>query len=92
VDCAYQNLDSVESGVTTISHYFDSLGGISRAVKRARGTDTQVYIGDQTRGAGQIRTLGEQVSLEARTRSLNPKWFEAMLAHGYEGVRQIEST
>ena len=54
VDCAYQNLDSVESGVTTISHYFDSLGGISRAVKRARGADTAVYIGDQTRGAGQV--------------------------------------
>jgi magnesium chelatase subunit H len=90
VDCAYQNLDSIESGVTTISHYFDSLGGISRAVKRVRGADTPVFIGDQTRGAGQVRTLGEQVSLEARTRSLNPKWFEAMLAHGYEGVRQIE--
>jgi magnesium chelatase subunit H len=91
VECAYQNLDSIESGVTTISHYFDSLGGISRAARRARGgKDTAVYIGDQTRGAGKVRTLAEQVSLEARTRALNPKWFEAMLAHGYEGVRQIE--
>ncbi|XUM24828.1 cobaltochelatase subunit CobN [Bradyrhizobium oligotrophicum S58] len=26
-----------------------------------------------------------------RTRTLNPKWYEALLAHGYEGVRQIES-
>jgi magnesium chelatase subunit H len=90
VEAAYQNLDSVESGITTISHYFDSLGGISRAVRRARGGDTSVYIGDQTRGAGQVRTLAEQVSLETRTRALNPKWFEAMLSHGYEGVRQIE--
>ncbi|MCU0886697.1 MAG: magnesium chelatase subunit H [Rubritepida sp.] len=91
VECAYQNLDSIESGVTTISHYFDSLGGISRAARRARGgKETAVFIGDQTRGAGKIRTLAEQVSLESRTRALNPKWFEAMLAHGYEGVRQIE--
>jgi magnesium chelatase subunit H len=37
-----------------------------------------------------VRTLDEQVSLEARTRTLNPKWYEAMLTHGYEGVRQIE--
>jgi magnesium chelatase subunit H len=22
---------------------------------------------------------------------LNPKWYEGMLQHGYEGVRQIES-
>jgi magnesium chelatase subunit H len=91
VDAAYQNIDSVELGVTTVDHYFDTLGGISRAVKRARGEEAPVYIGDQTRGEGTVRTLSEQVALETRTRTLNPKWYEALLAHGYEGVRQIES-
>ena len=38
-----------------------------------------------------MRTLGEQVALETRTRMLNPKWYEGMLKHGYEGVRQIEA-
>jgi magnesium chelatase subunit H len=37
-----------------------------------------------------VRTLDEQVALETRTRMLNPKWYEGMLEHGYEGVRQIE--
>ena len=92
VDLAYQNLESVELGVTTIDHYFDTLGGISRSVARAKGGDEPpVYIGDQTRGEGTVRTLGEQVALETRTRALNPKWFEGMLAHGYEGVRHIEA-
>ena len=93
VELAYQNLDSVEVGVTTIDTYFDTLGGISRAVKRAKGPDAAmapVYIGDQTRGGGTVRTLSEQVALETRTRTLNPKWYEGMLAHGYEGVHQIE--
>jgi magnesium chelatase subunit H len=90
VDLAYQNLDSVELGVTTVDHYFDTLGGISRAVLRAKGTAAPVYIGDQTRGEGVVRSLTEQVAIETRTRMLNPKWFEGMLAHGYEGVRQIE--
>ncbi len=93
VELAYQNLDSVEVGVTTIDTYFDTLGGISRAVKRAKGADAEVapvYIGDQTRGGGTVRTLSEQVALETRTRMLNPKWYEGMLAHGYEGVHQIE--
>jgi magnesium chelatase subunit H len=91
VDLAYQNLDSVELGVTTVDNYFDTLGGISRAVKRAKGGETApVYIGDQTRGDGVVRTLSEQVALETRTRMLNPKWYEGMLEHGYEGVRQIE--
>ena len=92
VDLAYQNLESVELGITTVDHYFDTLGGIARAVKRARGgEDAAVYIGDQTRGEGKFRTLGEQMALETRARSLNPKWFEGMLKHGSEGVRQIEA-
>ena len=100
VQLAYQNLDSVELGVTTIDTYFDTLGGISRAIQRAKtdklGADAEmapVYIGDQTRdsnGGGTVRTLTEQVALETRTRMLNPKWYEGMLKHGYEGVRQIE--
>lgn len=92
VDLAYQNLESVELGVTTVDHYFDTLGGISRAVKRAQGgKEAPVFIGDQTRGGGKVRTLQEQVALETRSRSLNPKWFEGLLKHGHEGVRQIEA-
>ncbi|MEL7259503.1 MAG: cobaltochelatase subunit CobN, partial [Pseudomonadota bacterium] len=92
VELAYQNLESVELGVTTIDHYFDTLGGISRAVKRARGgEEAAIYISDTTRGAGKVRTLAEQVSLESRSRALNPKFHEALLQHGAEGVRQIES-
>jgi magnesium chelatase subunit H len=96
VQLAYQNLDSVELGVTTVDTYFDTLGGVSRAIQRAKGDKAEVapvYIGDQTRdahGGGTVRTLTEQVALETRTRMLNPKWTEGMLKHGYEGVRQIE--
>jgi magnesium chelatase subunit H len=92
VDFAYQNLDSVELGVTTIDQYFDSLGGMGRSVTRARGGRVApVYISDQTRGEGKVRSLTEQVALETRSRILNPKWYEGMLKHGYEGVRQIEA-
>ena len=92
VDFAYQNLESVELGVTTVDHYFDTLGGISRAVKRAKGGESApVYIGDQTRGAAKVRTLKDQVALETRSRSLNPKYYEGLLKHGHEGVRQIEA-
>ena len=91
VDCAYQNLESVELGITTIDQYVDALGGISRAVTRARGEAAPVYIGDQTQGSGKVRSLQEQVALETRTRILNPVWTEGQLRHGYEGVRQIEA-
>ena len=75
-----------------MDHYFDTLGGISRAVRRARGGRASAcYIGDQTRGDGKVRTISEQVVLETRTRALNPKWYEGLLKHGYEGVREIEA-
>ncbi|MEY3913844.1 MAG: Aerobic cobaltochelatase subunit CobN [Pseudomonadota bacterium] len=98
VSLTYQNLDSVELGITSIDTYFDTLGGISRAVLQAKhqqdgnaAVAPPVYIGDQTQGAGVVRSLNEQVALETRTRMLNPKWHESMLQHGYEGVRQIEA-
>ena len=92
VELTYQNLDSLELGVTTVDNYFDTLGGITQAVKVAKGGKTPpVYIGDQTKGNAAVRSLKEQVSIETRTRMLNPKWYEGILEHGYEGVRQIEA-
>jgi magnesium chelatase subunit H len=91
VDLTYQNLESVELGVTDIDHYVDGLGGMTKAVEKARGSAAPVYIVDATQGGTKVRTLGEQIDLETRTRMLNPKWYEGMLKHGFEGVRSIES-
>ena len=84
VELAYQNLDSVELGVTTVDNYFDTLGGISRAVQRAKRTRRHGRAGlhrrpDARGDGGTVRTLAEQVALETRTRMLNPKWYEGML-------------
>jgi magnesium chelatase subunit H len=92
IDLTYQNLDSVELGVTDLDQYVDALGGISRSAARARGGEAPpVYIVDATQGAPKVRTLADQVELETRTRALNPRWYEAQLRHGYEGVRNIET-
>ena len=93
IDLAYQNLDSVELGVTDLDQYVDALGGLARSAARANGGTgaAPIYIVDSTRGAARVRTLAEQVDLETRTRMLNPTWYEGMLRHGFEGVRHIES-
>ncbi len=90
VELTYQNLESVELGVTDIDHYVDGLGGMSKAVEKARGSAAPVYVVDATQGDTKVRTLGEQIDLETRTRMLNPKWYEGMLKHGFEGVRHLE--
>ncbi len=90
VDFTYQNLESIELGINDVDQYVDGLGGVARSVAKAKGADAPVYILDATRGKPKVRTLAEQIDLEARTRTLNPKWYEGLLEHGYEGVRQIE--
>ena len=90
VELSYQNLESVEAGVTDIDHYVDGLGGMSKAIEKARGKASPIYVVDATQGDTKVRTLGEQIDLETRTRMLNPKWYEGMLKHGFEGVRYLE--
>jgi magnesium chelatase subunit H len=86
---AFQNIDSVELGATDIDQYVESLGGMARVITQAQGAPPPTYMGDHTGREGKVRTLREQVALETRTRMLNPKWFEAQLATGYEGVRNL---
>ena len=86
---SFQNVDSVELGATDIDQYVESLGGMNRVIEATQGKKVAVYMGDHTGKDGKIRTLEEQVTLESRTRLLNPKWYEGQLAHGYEGVRNI---
>ncbi|CAM9935237.1 unnamed protein product, partial [Ectocarpus sp. 8 AP-2014] len=47
------------------------------------------FMADTTTANAQVRTLSETVRLDARTKLLNPKFYEGMLASGYEGTREI---
>ncbi len=93
VTLTFQNIDSFEIGVSDIDHYYEYLGGVSKSVEVLSGSKPKVMVGDMGGfGTGQkIRSLESMVALEARTKLLNPKWYEAMLEHGYEGVREIEA-
>jgi len=93
VNLAYQNIDSAEIGISDIDHYYEYLGGVSKSVERIAGTRPGVMVGDSTGlgGRQRISSLEKMVSLEARTKLLNPKWYDAMLEQGYEGVREIEA-
>jgi magnesium chelatase subunit H len=88
-DATFQNLDSSEISLTDVSHYFDSDPTKLVASLRSDGKKPASYIADTTTANAQVRTLSETVRLDARTKLLNPKWYEGMLSHGYEGVREL---
>jgi magnesium chelatase subunit H len=88
-EATFQNLDSSEISLTDVSHYFDSDPTKLVASLRDDGKMPASYIADTTTANAQVRTLSETVRLDTRTKLLNPKWYEGMLSHGYEGVREL---
>ncbi len=89
VEVTYQNIDSFEVGITDVDHYFEYLGGVTKAVEK-RAARPRVYLSDTLSPAAKVRTLEETIHLEARTKLLNPRWQEGMLKHGFSGVAEIE--
>src|SRR5947207_12090136 len=91
VEATYQNIDSFEVGITDVDHYFEYLGGISKAVETRAQSRPAIYLSDSLSSQTKIRSLEETVRLETRAKTLNPKWYEGMLKHGFRGVAEIEN-
>ena len=90
VEATYQNIDTFEIGITDVDHYFEYLGGISKAVEKRASSRPAIYLSDTLSPDAKIRSLEETVRLETRAKTLNPKWYEGMLKHGFRGVAEIE--
>ena len=91
VEATYQNIDTFEIGITDVDHYFEYLGGISKAVEKRARARPAIYLSDTLSPDAKIRTLEETLRLETRAKTLNPKWYEGMLKHGFSGVAAIEN-
>jgi magnesium chelatase subunit H len=91
VEATYQNIDSFEIGITDVDHYFEYLGGVSKAVEKQSESRPAIYLSDALSREAKVRSVEETIRLETRTKTLNPKWYEGMLKHGFRGVAEIES-
>ncbi len=90
VEVTYQSIDSTEVGISDVDHYFEYLGGVTKAVEKRAGKQPKIYLSDTLTPNSKIRTLQETLQLESRTKVLNPKWYEGQLRHGFSGVAEIE--
>jgi magnesium chelatase subunit H len=89
VDHVFQAIDSVEYGLTDMTHYYGHSGAIKLAAgRRQDGAVPLTYAESFT---GDIRMAGsdELLRIEARSKLLNPKWYEGMMAHGHGGAAEI---
>ncbi|MFZ5816414.1 MAG: cobaltochelatase subunit CobN [Bacillota bacterium] len=89
VSLTFQNIDSTEISLADVDHYYEYLGGVTAAVRAVRREEPRAVVADSYAARPKLRSLAEALRLESRTRLLNPRWHEAMLAHGYSGVHQV---
>jgi magnesium chelatase subunit H len=86
---AFHNIDSAENSLGDVDHYYEYIGGLTAAVTHTSGKRPETFVADTYQARPKVRTLRDAMNLESRTRLLNPRWYEAQLAHGYQGVHAV---
>lgn len=89
VEHVFQAIDSVEYGLTDMQHYYGHSGAIRLAAGRARGGDVPLSYAESHTGHVRVASAEQLIRLEARAKLLNPRWYEALLQHGYAGAAEI---
>ena len=89
VDHVFQAIDSVEYGLTDMSHYYGHSGVIQMAATRQRGAGVALSYAESFTGDVRLDDAAGLLRIEARSKFLNPKWYESMLAHGHAGAAEI---
>ena len=89
VDIVAQIRDTVEYEITDLDHYYEFLGGLTKTVENARGSKPLVLVADTTREKIKVENAEDAVKRGVITRTINPKWLDSMLNHGYSGAMKI---
>jgi len=93
VQVAVKNTDSREHDLLDSDDYFQEHGGMVALVRHLAGAGPQAVIGDSSDpGRVATRDLATEVARVYRSRVANPKWIEAMRAHGYKGAFELAAT
>ena len=80
---------STEYEITDLDHYYEFFGGLAKSVEMVRGRKSAMYITDVTGGQIHTETVDKSIARGLRTRVLNPKWIDGLLAHASHGGQQI---
>ncbi len=80
---------NTEYEITDLDHYYEFFGGLAKSVEMVRGQKSAMYITDVTGGQIHTETVDKSIARGLRTRVLNPKWIDGLLAHPYHGAQKI---
>lgn len=89
VEMVSQVRDSHDYEITDLDHYYEFFGGLSKSVEVLRGKKPEMLIADTTKEVVKVESVEDSIERGTVTRTLNPKWIEEMLKHGFLGVQKI---
>ena len=93
IEVAVKNQDNREHDIFDSADYLEDHGGMIAAVRSLRGEAPKAWFGDSANPRNpQVRSLKEEAARVVRSRVLNPRWIEAMRAHGYKGAFELAAT
>lgn len=84
-----QEIDSVEYGLTDIQEYYANTGGLKKAAEQQQGKKVAANFIESFSKDTTPRKLEDLLRMEYRTKLLNPKWAEAMVAQGSGGAYEV---
>lgn len=89
VELISQVRSSRDYEMTDLDHYYEFYGGLVCSVRTTAGRQAHLMVADTTEGRVRAEPLQRAIQRGLRTRLLNPRWLDAMLAHDYHGAQQI---
>jgi cobaltochelatase CobN len=93
IDVAVKNQDNREHDIFDSDDYLQDHGGMVAAVRALTGSAPLAWFGDSADPADpKVRALSEEAARVVRSRVLNPRWIDAMRAHGYKGAFELAAT
>jgi magnesium chelatase subunit H len=97
-----QEIDSVEYGLTDIQEYYANTGALKKAAENKKAADpttgkkkkvqlsiVEAYTKADDTSPIPVRDVEDVLRLEYRSKLLNPKWIDSMVAQGSGGAYEI---
>ena len=92
LDITIKNEDNHETNMLSSDDYNAYHGGMIAAVRSIKGSAPKSYCGDSTdRSRVTMHSVQEEAKRIFRSESINPKFIEGMMKHGYKGAADLSN-
>ena len=89
VELVSQILYSHDFDLIDLDHYYEFFGGLTRSVEKIKGTKPMMLFSDTRYERIETESISKILARSIRTRLLNPKWIDSLLAHPHHGAQKI---